>query len=281
MRFRKSFATLIAGLLLAGTNTYAQDKFGLWGDIGFQKNLDKHFSLESSIGLRADDNLHSVSRIDIGTGLNYKPVKGLKLGAGYIFLLNHNLRETELSTNSSGNWNGINVNHQFWRRKHRIYAEIQGKVSAGRFSFSLRERYQLTAYADAHYTRDKYRGVVSEDYAGEKMYAEQDGTGRWFAYDETVDRNKDSKTRHYLRSKVTVEYNIRHCPLTPYASFEISNNLSGGFSADKFRYTAGSEWRMTKDKKHYLNFGYCYTDGDDDDDEGDLHAIFVGYKYKF
>ena len=99
----------------------AQDKFGLWGELGFQKSLDKHFSLESSIGLRTDDNLHSVSRIDLGTGLSYKPIKGLKLGVGYVFLLNNNLREVDLATNSSGNWNGINVDHQFWRRKHRIY----------------------------------------------------------------------------------------------------------------------------------------------------------------
>ncbi|MBR6338854.1 MAG: DUF2490 domain-containing protein [Alloprevotella sp.] len=281
MHSLKHLSVLCACLLMAMPRLVAQDKFGLWGELGFQKSLDKHFSLESSIGLRTDDNLHSVSRIDLGTGLSYKPIKGLKLGVGYVFLLNNNLREVDLATNSSGNWNGINVDHQFWRRKHRIYVQAQGKLTLGRFGLSLRERYQMTAYADANYVRDRYRGIVTESYTGEKMYAEQNGEGRWYAYDETVTRNKASKTRHYLRSKATIEYNIRHCPLTPYASFEISNNLANGFASDKRRYTAGAEWRLTKDKKHYIDFGYCYTSGDDDDDEGNLHAIFANYTFKF
>ena len=270
---------LVLGLLLAAPSLMAQNKFGLWGDMGFQKSLDRHFTLDGSVGLRANDNVSRVSRIDMGLGLGYKPVKWLKLGAGYVFLLNNNASETVLSTNSSGNWNGINVNHQFWRRKHRIYLQAQGKLSLGRFTVTLRERYQLTAYADASYLRDKYRGIVSETYTGDKAYAELDGEGRWYAFDETVERTKDSKTRHYLRSKVQVDYNIRHCPVDPFASFEISNNLSDGFAADKKRYTVGADWKVTK--QHSLSFGYSFTDGVDDDDEGNLHAVFASYKYKF
>ena len=275
---RKLFSFCCASLLMCGYS-YAQDKFGLWTEAGFTKRIDSHFSLDAEIGYRADDNLRSSTRFDIGAGLNYKPVKGLKFGIGYLLIDQHYLTEKEAHYNSSGNWNGFNVNHGYWRVKNRFYADVSGKIDVGRFSIGLRERYQATVYNAKHVEQDEYRGVVPENYEGEKIYGEVDGTGRWYAFDETDDVYKEAKTKQYLRSRLTIDYNIKGSPVDPFASFELSNSLDHKFAIDKRRWTVGADWKITK--KHTLTVAYVYTNGQDDDDEGNLHALSIGYNYKF
>ena len=76
-----------------------------------------------------------------------------------------------------------------------------------------------------------------------------------------------------------MDYNIRRCPVDPFATFELSNNLSHGFSIDKRRWTVGADWKIKK--AHTITVAYVYTNGNDDDDEGSLHALSIGYKFKF
>ena len=275
-----------AALLLAAVATscglspaFAGDEFGLWSELGVEKSYNKKFSLGAELGFRANDNLHSATRFNLGLGASYKPVKGLKFGAGYIFISQHYPGETKAHFNSKGNWNGFNADHNFWRSKHRFYVDVTGKKDIGRVTLSLRERYQLTCFQTANVDRDKYRGVVTEAYEGAKLYGEYDGEGRWFALDEAVVDHKAAKTKHYLRSRIGVEWNIRHSPVDPFATFEVSNNLAHGFSLDKRRWSVGADWKIKK--KHVVTLAYVYTNGDDDDDEGNLHAISIGYKYKF
>ena len=257
---------------------YADD-FGLWTEAGVDKGFGKKFGVGSEIGFRINDNLGSFTRFDLGFSANYKPMRGLKFSTGYIFIDQHNPREVKTGFNKEGAWNGFNVDHNYWRLKHRIYIDATGKIDVGRFTFSLRERYQLTFYQAKTVTRDRYRGIVQEDYDGEKLYGEYDGQGRWYAYNETAEDRKAAKTKHYLRSRIGVEWNIRHCPVDPFATFEISNNLGKGFALDKRRWTLGADWKITK--QHTLTAAYVYTNGNDDDDENNLHAISIGYKYKF
>ena len=275
----KYLPLIFAALLIAPFAHAQDDTFGLWTEAGITKRIDQHFSFEAGVGYRANDNLRSSSRFDFGLGINYKPVKGLKMGVGYVLIDQHNPTETKAHYNSSGNWNGFNVDHSFWRIKNRFYADVSGKIDVGRFSFGLRERYQATVYNAKHVARDKYRGVVSEDYADEKIYGEVDGAGRWYALDEADDDYKEAKTKQYLRSRISVEYNIRHCNVDPFASVELSNSLDHKFSIDKRRWTLGADWKITK--KHTVTVAYVYTNGQDDDDEGNLHALSIGYNYKF
>ena len=272
---------LLLLLLALGTSAalHAQDKFGLWTEVGLDKAISKKVSFNTGVGYRADDNLRSSSRFDLGLGFDYKPVKGLKFGLGYVLIDQHNPREVKTHFNNSGNWNGFNVDHSFWRLKNRFYFDAAGKVSVGRFSFSLRERYQATVYNARHVDRDKYRGIVSEDYAEQKMYGEYEGTGRWYALNETDDDYKAAKTKQSLRSKLTVDWNIRHCNVDPFASFEVSTILTHGFSTDKRRWTLGADWKLSK--QHVITAAYVYTNGNDDDDEGNLHALSLSYKVKF
>ena len=55
-------------------------------------------------------------------------------------------QESEVNITNSGKVNGYNVDHGYWRSKHRFYVEGTGSLKAGRFKFSLRERYQYTYF---------------------------------------------------------------------------------------------------------------------------------------
>lgn len=262
--------------LLAAVSAQADD-FGLWPELGIEKKLG-NFSVEAGTGFRFNHDVGQFSRFDVGIGGNYKLCDYVKIGVGYQYIDDHKALAADEHVNKSGVVNGYNVEHSFWRSKHRVYLQTTAKYEVARFTFSLRERYQLTRYAEADVTEDKYRGVVSDpqSYTG-AYYRASDGT--CYGFDETETDTKKAKTKHYLRSRIGVDYNIAHCPVDPFASFELSNNLSNGFSLDKRRWTVGADWKISK--KHKLSVAYVYTNGNDDDDEGNLHALSVGYKYTF
>lgn len=273
----KKYHLLGALLLLAAP--VAADDFGLWPEVGVEKKLGR-FSIEATTGLRFNNNVGSTSRFDIGLGGDYKVCDYLKVGAGYVYIDDHKPRSTSEHYKNSDptQMNGYNVEHSYWRSKHRIYVQATGKYEVARFTFTLRERYQLTRFAEADVTEDKYRGIISnpENYADSSALMPN---GNYYAYDETETDTKQAKTKHYLRSRIGVAYNIRHCPVDPFASFEISNNLSNGFSLDKRRWIVGADWKIAK--QHKLSVSYVYTNGNDDDDDDNLHAISVGYKFSF
>lgn len=267
---------LFLAALLAATAAHADD-FGLWPELGAEKKLG-NFSVEAGTGLRLNHNVGEVSRFDIGLGVNYKLCDYVKLGVGYQYIDDHKARRQEEHFNKSGEFNGYNVEHNYWRSKHRFYVQATGKVEVARFTFSLRERYQLTRYMKTDVTEDKYRGVVSdiENYGNPYLLGTN---GKYYGLSETEVDTKKAKTKHYLRSRIGVDYNIAHCPVDPFASFEISNNLSNGFSLDKRRWMVGADWKINK--KHKLSVAYVYTNGNDDDDDDNLHALSVGYKFTF
>ena len=97
-------------------------------------------------------------------------------------------------------------------------------------------------------------------------------------YPELEDDGKRSKVKDYLRQKLELSYNIRHCTITPDISVEMENNLHNSFRIDEMRYAAGAEWKITK--KYHLGLHYRYHKGSGDDDESDLHAIEISFKLK-
>ena len=48
---------------------------------------------------------------------------------------------------------------------------------------------------------------------------------------------------------------------------------------DKIRASIGVEYALTK--QHKLGIGYVFNHEDDDDGNENIHAINVGYKFKF
>ena len=101
-----------------------------------------------------------------------------------------------------------------------------------------------------------------------------------FIEHELTTDQKKAKDKHALRSRLQVEYNIKGLPLNPYASYEVTNDLGNQLRYDKSRVCAGLEWKVTK--KHILDFGYLYqTESDNDEGNSNIHAIKVGYTFKF
>lgn len=288
MRSKKSLlATTLA--LLCSASIMAQSDFGVWTEISVEKNFGKKFSIEASAENRLANNATQPQRWNFSVGGSYKPVKWLKLGAGYVFIYNRNFQEVEEKYKEDDNGNivkdkndnpiieGYNIDHGYWRPRHRAYFDVQGKWDVGRFSISLRERYLYNYYAETEALRDKYRNPAQPGYTG-PIYT---FNGKDFMkYEEGEWDVKKAKTKHALRSRLQVEYDIKGLPLTPFVSCEVTNELDNAMAYDKVRVQAGTEWKITK--KHILSGAYLYQNENQEiGPNQSLHAIKIGYKFKF
>lgn len=278
---------LITGLLLAFCNILPihADKFGIWTDAELAHDLgNTGLGLDFDLGFRAGNNLKNVDRWSAGVALNYNLFTFLKVGGGYTYIYSYSPTSevTKYKKDDDGNlaldpngqaiYNGYNVTQGYWRNKNRFHFDIKGQHTFGRFTISLRERYQATIFNHTSTEEYKYRFNTSIDQEGNKQYVLKPGYP-----EENIDEKKH-KTTHYLRSKLEIDYNIPHCKVNPYAWVMFSNNLSNGFSTDKRRYSAGADWKIKKGM--HLSFGYVYNHGNDDDEDGRLHAIEISYKIK-
>ena len=280
------FAAALA--LCSATSAIAQSDFGVWTEIGVEKSFNKKFSLEASVENRMANNATQPQRWNAAIGGSYKPLKWLKLGAGYVFIYNRNFQEAEekYKENDEGEIvlgkdgkpiiEGYNVDHGYWRPRHRAYFDVQGKVDVGRFSISLRERYLYNYYVETEALRDKYRNPSQPGYSG-NLYPFN--SMEFMKYEQETDTKK-AKSKHSLRSRLQVEYDIKGVPLTPFVSCELTNELSNAMQYDKVRAQAGVEWKINK--KHILSGAYLYQNENQEIGPNEsLHAIKLGYKFKF
>ena len=280
------FAAALA--LCSATSAIAQSDFGVWTEIGVEKSFNKKFSLEASVENRMANNATQPQRWNAAIGGSYKPLKWLKLGAGYVFIYNRNFQEAEekYKENDEGEIvlgkddkpiiEGYNVDHGYWRPRHRAYFDVQGKVDVGRFSISLRERYLYNYYVETEALRDKYRNPSQPGYSG-NLYP---FNGMEFMKYEQETDTKKAKSKHSLRTRLQVEYDIKGVPLTPFVSCELTNELSNAMQYDKARAQAGVEWKINK--KHILSGAYLYQNENQEIGPNEsLHAIKLGYKFKF
>lgn len=294
----KKLLTILLVVAAVSPALAQSDDFGLWTSLGAQKDINKQWTLSAGTEVRFEDNVSKVTRAGFDLGVTYKPFKFLRVGIGYAYMRDRYAAETDInySTDENGDSyvNGYNSDASFRRDKNRFFFQATGRHKIGRFTLSLRERLQYTHFQPAHTERTRYRTCeLTADEAeiyeltGETYYTVNDnGTERYFSQDpvyfngdyfsmETVDRLKQSKHRLYLRSRLQVSYNIKGIPLEPYASFELSNNLCKGFSIEKRRWVVGLEY--TINKRHSFDLSYIYSNGSDDDEEGNLHVISLGY----
>jgi len=269
---KKITVILLVAIAVLGAKA---DDFGLWTGVGFGQNLGvKGLSADAELGFRANNNLRNVDRWSAGLGLNYSLCKYLKVGVSYTYLYSYtgSERKEHYKDEAQTNWNGYNQTNAFWRSKNRLAVDLKTSVDVGRFSFGLRERYQLTGYNSATTSKDKYRFTPIYDMDDKLIgYSPKGDPEREPVF-------KEHKTKEYLRSKIDVSYNIRRCPVDPAASVELSNNIRDGFHIDKVRYSVGAEYKMNK--KVAFDLFYHFNDGHDDDVEGNLHAIELSVKFK-
>ena len=317
---RRNSYLLLLVLLLLCTRAQAQVDYvsddagqttgGLWTEVGATKVLPYNLSLGLDAGFRTNEWFSEANRFDIGLGLAWKPSKHWKLALGYTFLMKHyptdTAHKTEWKYRATGasentdfaefmgaptytaadgtayRFRGYNdatrITDAYWRPKHRINVDGAYTLKLWKLlRLTLRERYQLTLVPTKEVDRTrqvtKYRDP------------NYDSDGNVEDYDEVTTDNqelvkeKTSKTLHTLRSRLTFEIDRKGWALTPYAYTELFNDLADGFHTDKVRASAGVEYSITK--QHRLQLGYVFNHENDDDGDQNIHAIAIGYKFKF
>ena len=208
----------------------------------FEWEFAKDLSLEASVQMRLKNDLSTIDRIQTGIGINYEPIKYLNFGVNYILI------------------NGYDATA--WDKpRHRANVNVEGKVKAGRFEFSLRERMQTTFRTDS------------------------------------VNRYEKMNPEIMLRSKFNVSYSIRHSRWTPYLMFELHNTLNAPKVVSNFktepltcdnyvaRYRAGVGAKFKVSKKHRLDFYYYFDynrsyDIDYKGNKGSLKGYYQDSEYR-
>ena len=219
--------------------------------------------------------------------------------------------------NTTYTFKGKNITNRtteaYWRPKHRFSIDAGYTYKLWKWlRLSLRERYQLTFMPTKTVSRqktiDKYRDVsyngptaasesdVTYDEVtrywqeGETVYAldlldnnatATDVTTMYRAEHETLNPEKEklSKTQHVLRSRLTLEVDKKGWNWSPYCYVEAFNNLGESMHFDKYRFSAGVDYSLQGG--HKIGIGYVFNHENDDDGDMNIHAINIGYKFKF
>ena len=203
----------------------------------------------------------------------------------------------------------------YWRPKHRVFADVSYTHKfGGILRITIRERYQLTMMPGKNVSRTKYSEKESikhrllgyDGETGEPVYYTlrywQEGDVI-YAQDmenpddiaevtedylrahnalnttETTIKHKEGKTSHILRSRVKLSIDKKGLNWEPYVSFETHNNLGEKWNLDKYRLVVGTDYNINK--QHSIGLGYVFNHENDDDGNMNIHAISVGYRYKF
>ncbi len=246
------------------------DEMGMWLELGATKALPRNFSISLEAGMRSQVNPGALDRLDIGLGLQYKVNKYLKFGTSYMFMGSYSPEERKEHYNSSGNWNGYNLDESFWTPRHRVNVDVTGGYKiAGWVRISLRERYQYTYGYEEYYNQEKYRYNSSGTLKPGYPISETD--------------YKAEERRHILRSRLKVEMSRKGIKWNPFVSLEFQNDLSDAFSLYKIRTRVGTEYHFNK--KHAIGLAYVLTHRYKTKDNVEtckrIHAICASYNFDF
>ena len=293
---KKFLYTLFAMACLSSSVLKAQDfsvddDFGVDFSIGAEKELLPDLEINVEGNLRTQDNSQRVERYLLGAELSYKFLNtkkfDMKVSGGFEYMWNQKVAETKLAknpypffaTDAQGdviydnldqpvfdkNYCNYNVDERYWRNRHRTSLGLSASYSPNkRWSFQLKETVQYN-----HYCR--------EDSINQYEYRwDENDDGDKYLPAPSIDRKSvDPKDRFVLRSKFTVEYNVKGIPLNPFASIDYGCGMN--YTANKWKYSIGADY--TINKKHKLTLYYRFQT-EDDDDEPNGHMLGLGYKIK-
>ncbi len=275
---------LLAVFILVSIPSIAQDfetkdDFGLDISLGAEKELLPDLELSVEGNIRTQEHSKRIERYLLGAELSYKFFNtkkfDMKVSGGYEYMWIQKMEETKFKGYNYNTFDDggnlipdysrydYNINERYWRNRHRVSLGLSAVYSPNkRWSFQLKETVQYNYYCSEdsiNQTEWRWRGD-DED----KLLP---------AYDK---KSVDSKERFVLRSKFTVEYNIKGIPLNPFASIDYGCGLN--YTANKWKYSIGADY--TINKKHKFTLYYRFQT-EDDDDEPNGHMLGLGYKIKF
>ena len=262
---RQTILTTILFLAVLSTHAQSNDDFGLDIAIGCEKKLTKALSMDFEADFRSQDNTSHPERWSVGGGLEYKIINkkkySIKAAAGWEHIWQYHLQESKLT--QKGN---KKITDAFWRNRHRTSVSIAGQYSPNKhWTVSLKETAQYNHFASASTIERKFDKINGSD----GIYFDEEDP-------EIEKKTFNSADRFILRSKMTVQYEIRHCPLSPFASVDYGYGLN--YSANKWKMSAGTDIKI--DKHNKLSVFYRYQT-ENDDDEANGHIIGVSYGFKF
>ncbi len=273
------------------------DDFGTWLELGAEKALPRNMEIGLGAGLRTHSNSSLMDRWDVGASFGYKAHKYLKLSAGYNYIHDYNPDEKEWSESCQFNSDGTRVEtfkmriykaHQSSR--HRFYLDASSSVKLWKWlRISGRLRYQNT-YSPAK-TLERYRYEEKTEYT-QKFTGEFDSNGNPVFHYEKEDpeikhdewdlKEKESKTRQVLRSRIKLELDKKHLDWKPFVSMEFHNNVATGehMHFDKFRTAIGTDYKISK--QHSVGLSYVFTlDRMYDPFPNNMHALSASYSFDF
>lgn len=264
---KTGFLLALMSLLIA-VPSMAGDGLALWSSAGIEKKLAKGLSADFETEYRLCNDLSQMDRFTIGASVSYRlyrnPAKtfNVKADLGYKFLKTYNESNITLKNIVNG-YQEYNEDEEYFLNKHRAYTSLSAQYEIGRFSFSLRERYQFTYNYSVAVKETKYRYSSS---FGKLMPS------------ETIEEYKSAKKINVLRSRFEADYDIPGFKINPFASIELFNDLDNGLNLEKTRYTIGGTYSFAKD--HSLKIYYVYQNNQDDDEPGGS-AIGISYGFEF
>ncbi len=240
-------AILMCHLPMTPSNAQNSD-FGMFYELGAEKNLSRKWSLGGELEFRTRNNTKTADRVSVGLNAEYKFFKGLKASAGYSFLYDNNPEEMDWKRDElrPNKWTP-----SYWSVRHRFNVSLGGSVDVGRLKISLRERWQYT-----------YRPEAS---------------GKKYDFDNEIWNSVKGKGKNVLRSRLQLSYDFPHWKFDPFANVELFN----AWNINKVRYQVGVEYKYRKKHVFSLTYRFQNTYEDDDDLETDSHLIGLSYKYKF
>ncbi len=211
-----------------------QENYGTRLGMGVEKKLN-NWTFAAEGELRTIYYVRLISRGSLQLSADYKIAKPLTVGAGYEFM------------------NYLDVKYKDYQLRHRAYAQVTGKAEWKRFTFSLREKIQLTTKDETD--RIKPNGKID-------TYAINPA---WLS-----------------RTRVKISYNINKSQIAPYLSFEANYQLNNpdGNMMDNYKLTLGATYKLNK--KHSFDF---YLLGNKDisliaDEEQSKFALGISYTFK-
>ncbi len=230
----KTLFIIIIVLIVAFTKAAAQStEHGIWSEIGLTKQFGK-LDVSLSGEIRNSDFLSQVTRYGIGLDVSYNIFKPVTIGLSYNY---YNFYDSEFND---------------YQPRQRYNLFIQGEQKFGRFSVSLRERFQRTI-------KDE-RGRVTE-------------TG-------LIDNYKVNP-EYAWRNRLKLKYNIPNFPVTPAFSVESFYQLNNpdGNKFDQVRYILSLNYKFSKSQR--IEIYGLFDQEIDVDNPVNRSVLGVGYYISF
>ena len=262
-------AVAIAIAAMPYSQAFANDKsddFGVWTSIDASKKISDKLKLGLEGEFRTTDGLKTVDRRSLGVSFSYKAFTWLKADAGYIYMNTYEPEEISIKEVHEEGKYDYNVDNAYRVNKERLFISLTGSFKLKRLEFSFRERLQYTYTHPAATMEDKYRWERKGGLDGQLVEMPLNTDAEY----------KGSKNNTTLRSRLTVKWDIRKCPLKPFVSAELFTRVDEWRFHDKIRYRAGADYKIDKDNS--VSLFYIYQNSSDGDEPAG-HAIGASYSF--